>query len=219
MRERVPDTPSHPGGLSEIARQRLEERQRTRDQPLSKPMKFSRCPLLLKPMSGDGGITSQSQKQPDANAPRGLGDFQRRSNRADRDYRRSGGRGAQNDDQSGRSGQSRGWADATPRMTPRAGRDDAPSVRVPNVAWDSTPRNQASGSGGGWGAARDRRWDAPTPRNVRGGDDDDAASVVGVREWEEEQVKLDRDWYMGSEGGAVSTIFRHLIDTFNLYNF
>lgn len=162
-------------------------------------------PLQLAKMSlGDGGITSQSQKQSSADGPRGLGDFQRRSNRAARDYRRNDTRGAQNDDQQRRGAPSRGWEDATPRETPRTGREDAPSVRVPNVAWDATPRNQVAGSGSGWGAARDRRWDAPTPRNVRGGDDDDAASVVGGREWEEEQVKLDRDWYMGSEGGVVS---------------
>lgn len=111
----------------------------------------------------------------------------------------------------------KGW-DATP--TPRRNREDAPSARVPNVAWDSTPRGQSQvpstprsrdgGAGGnGWGGAKDRRWDAPTPRTVRGGggdddDIDDGASVVGGREWEEEQVKLDRDWYMGSEGGLVS---------------
>jgi pre-mRNA-splicing factor ATP-dependent RNA helicase DHX38/PRP16 len=155
----------------------------------------------------DGGIAAQSQKQPNIDASHGLGDFQRRSNRAERDYHRSGNRRVQRDDQQRRSVPPRGWEDATPRATPREGREDAPSVRVPNVAWDSTPRNQ--GSGDGWGAARDRRWDAPTPRTVRGGDDgDDAASVVGGREWEEEQVKLDRDWYMGSEGGAVSVTSR-----------
>lgn len=33
IRERAPETPSHPGGLSEIARQKLEERRRTREQP------------------------------------------------------------------------------------------------------------------------------------------------------------------------------------------
>lgn len=162
---------------------------------------------MLKTPAWDGGIASQSQKQPNVDAPRGLGDFQRRSNRAGRDYHRSDDRRAQRDDQQGRSFSTRGWADATPRAAPREGRDDAPSVRVPNVAWDSTPRNQGGGSGDGWGAARDRRWDAPTPRTVRGGDGgdgDEAASVVGGREWEEEQVRLDRDWYMGSEGGAVS---------------
>ncbi|KAF9513871.1 hypothetical protein BS47DRAFT_1295708 [Hydnum rufescens UP504] len=166
-RERVEDTPSHPGGLSESARKVLEERRRARQQA--------------------PGVTSQTQK-PGPDAPRGLGDFQNRSNRAERERRRRG----------------RGWADSTPRVTPR--RDDAPSVRVPNVAWDSTPRSHAgSGSDRGWGAARDRRWDAPTPRSVRGhdDDDDDGISIAGGREWEEEQVKLDRDWYMGNEGGVT----------------
>jgi pre-mRNA-splicing factor ATP-dependent RNA helicase DHX38/PRP16 len=155
---------------------------------------------------GDGGVTSQTQK-PGPDAPRGLGDFQNRSNRAERERRRRGYDNAPDfrARDGDRDNDRRGWADSTPRATPR--RDDAPSVRVPNVAWDSTPRSHAgSGSDRGWGAARDRRWDAPTPRSVRGRDDDedDGISIAGGREWEEEQVKLDRDWYMGNEGGVVS---------------
>lgn len=220
LRERAPETPSHAGGLSDIARQRLEERRRTRDQPHGKFVRQRHalpCPVLTISPTGDGGISSQSRKEPAPDAPQGLGDFKRRSNRAERDrdnnrrdnnsqqsqFNRPRDSGYQNRNGNGTTanGPPRGWTDATPKATPR-GRDDAPSVRVPNVAWDSTPRSQASGSG--WGAARDRRWDAPTPRAGRGeDDDDDGRSVAGGREWEEEQIKLDRDWYMGAEGSAV----------------
>ena len=129
-------------------------------------------------------------QDPRGDAPRGLGDFQRRSNR-DREW---GGR---------RRGNINGW-DSTPRSE-RGRRDDAPSVRIPDAAWDSTPRSQAGGDGG-WGAARNRRWDAPTPRAARAGSPDDEEGALGLdaREWEEEQIRLDRDWYMGAEEGALA---------------
>jgi hypothetical protein len=40
------------------------------------------------------------------------------------------------------------------------------SVRVPNVGWESTPRNPRS-DGGGWGRVGNRPWDAQTPCIVR----------------------------------------------------
>lgn len=79
---------------------------------------------------------------------------------------------------------------------------------MPNVGWDSTPRSQAGGGGrsSGWGNAKHRQWDAPTPvakRGVRSGSPgDDGPVPLDAREWEEEEVKLDRDWYMTSEGGG-----------------
>lgn len=83
---------------------------------------------------------------------------------------------------------------------------DAPSVRVPNLGWESTPRGTRGEEGSGWGGARNRLWDAPTPRAARGGspDGDDGAFGLDAREWEEEQVKLDRDWYSGAEEGGVA---------------
>lgn len=110
---------------------------------------------------------------------KGLGEFQRRSNR-DRRY------------------EQRNW-DQTPRSE-RGG-----SVRVPNVGWESTPRNSRS-DGGGWGRVGNRSWDAQTPRVVRdtSPDGDDRAFGLDSREWEEEQVRLDRDWYTGAEEGGVA---------------
>lgn len=138
------------------------------------------------------GITVQQEKRDDG--PRGLGDFQRRLNRDQFDRRGNGRR----DDR-------RGW-DATPRSERGGGsREDAPSVRVPNVGWDSTPRRSEDGAG--WGNAKTRRWDAPTPRGGKSADvDDDESGPVNLdmREWEEEQIKLDRDWYMGPEEGNMA---------------
>ncbi|KAJ7480011.1 hypothetical protein B0H11DRAFT_1725264 [Mycena galericulata] len=171
QRQRGAETPSHPGGLSETGRQRLEEYRRNRDRQRE-------------------GITAANQRREDA--PTGLGDFQRRSNR-DRD-RGWGGRREPEQPQGGR-----GW-DATPRSV--RGNGDAPSVRVPNVGWDSTPRRPGE-ENSGWGGANNRLWDAPTPRNVRAGSPDDALGL-DAREWEEEQVRLDRDWYTGAEEGGVA---------------
>ena len=129
-----------------------------------------------------------------------MGDFQRRLNR-DRDQ----GWGARRDDgdRDRDRVRGRGW-DSTPRS--ERGYRDAPSVRVPNVGWDSTPRNGHGDDGAGWGGARNRAWDAPTPRAVRGGSPEDGDGALGIdaREWEEEQVRLDRDWYTGAEEGGVA---------------
>ncbi|EKM60346.1 uncharacterized protein PHACADRAFT_83024 [Phanerochaete carnosa HHB-10118-sp] len=166
IRQRGEETPSHPGGLSETGRKRLEEYRRNRERQRE-------------------GITAQQERRNDA--PRGLGEFERRANR----------------DRFDRRGHRRDW-DATPRSE-RGSREDAPSVRVPNVAWDSTPRRTEDGPG--WGSSRNRRWDAPTPRTSRGAspDENDGAPIsLDVREWEEEQIRLDRDWYTGAEEGNVA---------------
>jgi pre-mRNA-splicing factor ATP-dependent RNA helicase DHX38/PRP16 len=136
------------------------------------------------------GITASQEPRKDI--IQGLGDFQRRSNR-DRDQRWNGRR---RDDRS--HDRDRRW-----EATPRSDRDDAPSMRVPNVGWDSTPRNGRAGDGG-WGNARDRAWDAPTPRGSRGSpDEDDRPIHLDTHEWEEEQLRLDRDWYSSAEEGGL----------------
>ncbi|KAJ7451099.1 hypothetical protein FB451DRAFT_1051752 [Mycena latifolia] len=180
QRQRGEETPSHPGGLSEIGRKRLEEYRRNKDRQRD-------------------GITAANEPRDDA--PRGLGDFQRRSNR-DRDRGWGGrdqanGREPANGREQAQNG--RGW-DVTPRSV--RGNGDAPSVRVPNVGWESTPRRRGD-ENSGWGGANNRLWDAPTPRNVRAGSPDEALGL-DAREWEEEQVRLDRDWYTGAEEGGVA---------------
>lgn len=91
-----------------------------------------------------------------------------------------------------------------PQQTPRGG----DSTRSSRSTWDSTPRDP-QGSDGNWGGVRNRKWDAPTPRASRGGDvdmadgEEERAMGLDMREWEEEQTKLDRDWYMANEDGQL----------------
>ncbi len=77
-------------------------------------------------------------------------------------------------------------------------------MRILNASWDATPRRQSS-PGPSSGSARNQRWDAPTPRRggSPGSDNGDGAIGLDAREGEEEQIRLDRDWYMGAEEGGV----------------
>ncbi|KAI5124049.1 hypothetical protein M0805_003878 [Coniferiporia weirii] len=179
VRQRGEETPSHPGGLSDTARMRLDEYMKRREKQRE-------------------GITAR--EEPRSDAPRGLGDFQRRLNR-DRDWGRRGG----DRDREYRDGRGN-W---TPRSERSSSREDGPSVRIPNAGWDSTPRSvrgsDRDDGANGWGSVRNRGWEAPTPRVARGGSPDgDGAFGIDVHEWEEEQVRLDRDWYMGAEEGGIT---------------
>ncbi|KAF8665135.1 hypothetical protein AX16_000601 [Volvariella volvacea WC 439] len=182
IRQRGEETPSHPGGLSEVGRKRLEEHRRQREKQRE-------------------GIAAVNERRGDG--PKGLGEFQRRSNRdRDQNWGRERDRDRNRDRDYNRE---RGW-DSTPRSS-----RDAPSVRVPNVGWETTPRGARGEEGSGWGNAKNRGWDAPTPRAARGGspDGDDGAIGLDMREWEEEQIRLDRDWYTGAEDGGVAGDLEH----------
>lgn len=174
-RQRGDETPSHPGGLSEAGRKKLEEYRRNRDKQRG-DFKFPPPTKEAKSSGHAEGINAVEERRD--GEKKGLGEFQRRSNR-DRGYDR------------------RNW-DETPRSE-RGG-----SVRVPNVGWESTPRN-SRGDGGGWGRIGNRSWDAQTPRVARDTSPDGDSRAFGLdsREWEEEQVRLDRDWYTGAEEGGV----------------
>lgn len=50
-------------------------------------------------------------------------------------------------------------------------------------------------------------WDAPTPRAMR--EETDGALGIDAREWEDEQTRLDRDWYTGAEDGGVAGDVEH----------
>ncbi|KAK0208098.1 P-loop containing nucleoside triphosphate hydrolase protein [Desarmillaria ectypa] len=180
IRQRGEETPSHPGGLSETGRQRLEEYRRNREKQRE-------------------GITASQGHRSDA--PKGLGDFQRRSNR-DRDRGWGGKRDYDDNRNRNRDRGRRDW-DSTPKSVRRSG--DAPSVRVPNVSWETTPRNYRGEDSSGRDGSRNRRWDAPTPRTARDDSPEgDGALGLDAHEWEEEQVRLDRDWYTGAEEGGVA---------------
>ena len=73
-------------------------------------------------------------------------------------------------------------------------------MRVPNKGWDETPRR---GNVGSVSSTPRRSWDE-TPRNGNGRNrDGDSPETVNGKEWEEEQVRLDRDWYTYDDEGQV----------------
>ena len=132
----------------------------------------------------------------------GIQDFQSRLNRGNYDDRRDR-RPDHRDSRDGRDGRDgrqngKSWEAAPTPRTARTDRDlDGGSMRVPNKGWDETPRRGP----GGWGKAESsRRWDE-TPRGRRENDDD--TMQMNGKEWEEEQVRLDRDWYLYDDEGAV----------------
>lgn len=220
-RQRAPETPSHPGGISSAARAKLEERRRIRDLP----------------SSSSEAVVSADTRNAGPSREQGLGDFKNRSNkgfnredeqRRDMGPPRGGGyqAGRMGPPQGGsgvirREGQAQGksWNDApTPRTDRTSRENDGGSMRLPNRGWDETPRTDRGGSGragnGGWTGATPRGgpariWDAATPRTVRGSQagspeaDGEDGMQLDAREWEEEQVKLDRDWYSYEEGGVA----------------
>ena len=95
----------------------------------------------------------------------------------------------------------RGW-DATPSASARA------SARQ---SWDATPRSDRSSSSAPSlrGSARAKgEWDTPRINGRDYPEEQDAADYTpserGGREWEEEQLRLDRDWYSYEESGVMA---------------
>lgn len=96
----------------------------------------------------------------------------------------------------------RSW-DATPSASERS--------RSSRQVWDATPSRPGSSRGDGDTSVRRREWE--TPRRGFGTDyPEELPSLtpsvrgIGDREWEEEQIKLDRDWYANEddEGNAFA---------------
>lgn len=135
----------------------------------------------------------------------GIQDFQSRLNRGSyNDDRRDNGRGRNGPSDRDRNGgdrryEGKSWdAAPTPRSV-RGGREmEGGSMRVPNKGWDETPRGRG---GDGAGRSERRGWDE-TPRGGRSRDGSPDLQING-KEWEEEQVRLDRDWYSYDDEGAV----------------
>ncbi|CDZ97652.1 pre-mrna splicing factor [Phaffia rhodozyma] len=190
IRQRGSETPSHGPGLSDTAKKRLEEHRRAREKAKE-------------------GLPVENQAP--ENQPRGLGDFQRRLNKQERYARDSTSAiSSQSSDpqstprsqnpnlDSNSRGNTKSWSDAPTPRSERGGpsterRAGDGSVRVPNRGWDETPRRR-EGQLGDMGR-RDNGWDA-TPRSGEKRYGEDGVDFTpNQREWEEEQVRLDRDWY------------------------
>lgn len=167
------------------------------------------------------GYNREDAQQRDRERDRGRFDDRGRNgdhHRGD-DRSRGGDRGGPSRDGPGRG---KAWDEAPTPRTNRGDRDrdGGGSLRVPNRGWDETPRS-SRGDGrtseekhGGWGLGGKNRgnrgWDAATPRREGTRGDSPEGSNVGegmpvdAREWEEEQIRLDRDWYTNDDEGAVA---------------
>ncbi|GAA5969666.1 hypothetical protein JCM11641_007997 [Rhodosporidiobolus odoratus] len=231
LRTRPSDTPSHPGGLSAAAAQKLAEHRNKRAAQASS----SAVP------AGD----SRDQRERDEGGKRAMEGFRERLNRNEENRRvsgRGGGRGRdperENDRQrhrdsgyGGRDGRGsqrgggryepdtpggsftessrlreRGW-ESTPSSSSSRGGSATPRSRQ---SWDSTPRSE-SGRRGGESGLGGKEWD--TPRSIRVGAGDDSpglrseppsayGSERGGGEWEQDNQGVDREWYNQDEGGG-----------------
>ncbi|SNX86271.1 probable PRP16 - RNA-dependent ATPase [Melanopsichium pennsylvanicum] len=201
LRHRGNETPSHPGGLSDLAARRLEEHRRKRAMAADPRIEASSKP---KQSASASVSTSGSSTKPQSHDKHGGGDSWRAS---DREWDRYPVR----DSYRRRNGDLR-----------RSG-NETPSRRLERHTWDSTPRSTPLGTG-----SKDR-W-TPQHRDsvsrFRASDSTVAStrSSAGSRRWEEtpsrrgrspsppvdeesswddnpdEARQLDRDWYDTEEG-------------------
>lgn len=185
FRKRGEETPSHPGGLTETARQRLEAYKKSR--------------------AAAAAAAADSKEDGRGGGP-AFDEFRERLNRNIRegprqqDHRRSNN-GSTKQFQPDIGSNSRGKSDRDRQRlwesTPSS------STKLPNQSWDSTPRR---GGREDWTPVTARKgWDS-TPRTVRGSNGDDSRLTLAGKDWEldaEESQALDRDWY-GMEEGPVA---------------
>ena len=227
LRQKADATPSHGGGLSSAAQQKLDEHRARKSRP-------------------EGVVNSRADRERDESGQRAIDDFRGRLNKDDGLGQR---RGRKDWDEEGRPRQDDRWARNEPQpprnndrtaggATPRRDRDlhDTPSssdvtaARIKGHSWDSTPSSQR----GGVAPPRPQSWES-TPRSVRGtparqsgqsqagrewdtpmrtpynGDESPApfdytqtsSSVIDEKDWAEEQTRLDRDWYNIDEAGGM----------------
>lgn len=139
IRVKGAETPSHAGGISATARERLQERLRARNMPSN--------------LTGGNAANApqiDSRSRPNVEH-RGLGDFQSRLNKGynredqnrSRDRPRDGDRGYNGrDPRQQPPGRGRNWDEGTTPRSTRSNRDEGfgGSMRIPNMAWDETPR-------------------------------------------------------------------------------
>lgn len=230
LRNRPDETPSHPGGLSDTARRRLEEHRARKAAAASS--------------AAAAQADSRTYRDHDEGGKRAMGEFRERLNRNEErrrdrmppppgrrdgrydDAEGEGGRSVLRDSSGRRTGRpdepetpggsstsaarlrNQGWdstpaRDAGPGATPRSRGSGA------YASWDSTPRGGSEGGSGSRGTSRrgDREWD--TPRTVRVGGDESPgplpeppSSALDQVEWEQDARTVDREWYNLDEGGA-----------------
>lgn len=177
-RQRQDETPSHPGGLSDQARKRLQEHRASRQRDVTSVS------------NKDTPRTIKEKEEKDH-----LASFRDRLNRNVPQYKRGDSSSLRldrnlDDTPSGKAViRNQAW-DATPSSGGQSYNKTS--------AWESTPR--------AGGIKRKGEWD--TPRADRDGVNgrnypEEQENGPGGKEYEEEQLRLDRDWYSTEEDGLV----------------
>lgn len=232
-RQRGEETPSHPGGLTEGARQRLEERRRTREKASSGSQAQKEAES-----SNEKGRFTEFRERLNRNVNGGRGNMkERESDREERERREARDRDRERnryDNRDSRNGSGSRW-DSNSRDTKSNSRWGPPtngtsssrrdngwnstprsSAPLPNRSWDSTPKpynkpRQDQGwtprteAGSATPVGSRRGWDS-TPRTERGGarEGDESRLTLAGRNFEEEDSStLDREWYSMEEGGVA----------------
>ncbi|KAL8286977.1 hypothetical protein RQP46_003983 [Phenoliferia psychrophenolica] len=181
LRQKADATPSHGGGLSSAAQQKLDEH-RARKQK-SRP---------------EGVVDSRHDRERDESGRRAIDDFRGRLNKEDPVHDTP----SSSEVTAARiKGQS--W-DSTPSS--QRGGNAPPRPQ----SWESTPRSVSGTPARQSQSSNGREWDTPmrTPYN---GDESPApfnytappTSVIDEADWAEEQTRLDRDWYNIDEAGGM----------------
>ncbi|KAA1096237.1 DEAH-box RNA helicase prp16 [Puccinia graminis f. sp. tritici] len=196
-RQRPDDTPSHGPGLTSTAQAKLDEYRKKRAAQASQEQFDSRDPKpntegALKEFreranrSHKFGPPRSHDPNQSRGKPREVTDSQASRVPSSITDTPSSGRG------SSQIIKGRAW-ESTP-LTSVSG--SSQSKRGQDLPWSSTPRSSARVPSG-------REWD-DTPRTQADTDlGPPPDSGIDAREWEEEQMRLDRDWYNHEEGNAL----------------
>lgn len=195
-RQRPDDTPSHGPGLSSTAQAKLDDYRKRRTAQAALEKFDSRD---ARPHS-EGGLQEfreRANRSHKFGPPRSLDHDRQRSKRPDLSS------GPVSKDSS--------------RITDTPYSREGSSQIIKGRAWESTPLTAISSAGkASWvftprstaRAPATREWD--TPRTQL---DDEYGpppeSGIDAREWEEEQMRLDRDWYNHEEGNAVDADYHN----------
>ncbi|MBW0470135.1 hypothetical protein O181_009850 [Austropuccinia psidii MF-1] len=191
-RQRPDDTPSHGPGLSLVAQAKLDQHRKRRAAQLSQEKFDSRN---LK--SETGGALDEFRERANRshpNAPKShhSNDTQTSKNKSFDQATRPISDSPSTHRNSSRIIGRRAW-DSTPSLSSSSQTHLNSSS---NPSWEATPRSTAK-------VPRGREWDTPLNR----AEDEDLGPPLGsgidAREWEEEQMRLDRDWYNHEEDNTI----------------
>lgn len=181
FRKRGEETPSHPGGLTETAKQRLDAYKKSR----------AAAAAATADSKADGKSGGAAFDEFRERLNKNVRDGPRHEKQAN-EKEKGSQRGPEAYSRGGSQPRHRSW-DATPSS----------STRLPNQSWDSTPR---IGERADWTPVTARKgWDS-TPRTIRRESGNESRLTLAGKDWEsdaEESRALDRDWY-GMEEGSVA---------------